>query len=84
MKKQDIDKLLYMLKDGEWHTTAEMMDEIKIEEYKVKLLLSFLQEFQFIRVDKKKSRIRLNPSMKEFLEKLKNINPASSYEEITA
>lgn len=84
MEKQDGDKLLDVLKDGKWHTAKEIMDKTRIEEHKEKLLMSFLREFEFIQADKKADRMRLNPSTKEFLEKLGKINPTSSYEEITA
>ena len=84
MKKQDADKLLDMLKDGKWYTTTEIVDKAKIEEHKLKLLTSFLRKFEFIQVDKKAGRMRLNLSTKKFLDKLGEVNPTSSYEEITA
>ena len=84
MKKQDIDKFLDALKDGKWHTVAEIIDRTRIEEHKMKLLTSFLQKFEFIQVDEKANRMRLDSSTKKFLEKLGEINPTSSYEEITA
>jgi hypothetical protein len=84
MKKQDVDKFLDALKNGKWHTTTEIAGKTKIEEHKLKLLTSFLRKFEFIQTDKKTDRMRLNPSTKKFLDKLGEVNPTSSYEEITA
>lgn len=84
MEKQDIDRLLDLLIDGKWYTIKEITDKTRIEEHKVKLVTSFLREFQFARIDKKTGRIRLNTSTKEFLEKLGKADSNSSYEEITA
>lgn len=84
MKKQGIEKLLDALKDREWHTVAETINRTGIEECRMKLVTSFLQEFQFIQQDKKRGKIKLTISTTEFLEKLEKTDPVSSYEEITA
>jgi predicted transcriptional regulator len=83
MKKQDIENLLDLLKDGKWYTAEKIMDKTRINEYKAKLMISFLQEFQFIQVDKKSGRIKLTISAKRFLENLEKTD-AASYEEIMA
>jgi DNA polymerase III delta subunit len=84
MDRQAIDKLLDALMDGKWHTAREIIDKTRIEEHKLKLITSFLREFQFIQEDKKTERIKLKTSTKELLEKLGKTDPNSSYEEITA
>jgi chromosome segregation and condensation protein ScpB len=84
MKRQDVDKFLDALKDGERHIMEETLHKTKIEEHKARLIVSFLLEFQFIQMDKKTGRTKLCTSTKEFLEKLGEIDSTSFYEEITA
>ncbi len=85
MERQDIDKLLEALIDGKWHTLEEIVQKTGIEEYRAKLVISFLQQFQFIQTDKKTGKIKLSALMRQFLEKLGDPNSASSfYEEMIA
>jgi hypothetical protein len=81
MGKQDIDKLLEALTDGKWHTLEEIVQKTGIEEYRAKLVISFLQQFQFIQIDKKNGKIKLSTLTRRFLEKLGDPNEASSFYE---
>jgi hypothetical protein len=83
MDTQTIDKILYTLKDGKQHTLEEITQKTGTKEPKAKLVIAFLQKFQFIEVNKNGS-IKLNPLTKEFLDKLDKTDPNSFYEEITA
>jgi len=81
MERQDIDKLLEVLIDGKWHTLEEIVQKTAIEEYRAKLVISFLQQFQFIQMDKRSGKIKLGTLMRQFLEKLGDPNEASSFYE---
>jgi hypothetical protein len=81
MERQDIDKLLEVLIDGKWHTIEEIVQKTDIEEYRAKLVIAFLQQFQFIQIDEKTEKIKLSTSMRQFLEKLGDPNEASSFYE---
>jgi len=83
MDKQAIDKILDALKNGRYHAPKEITEKIGIKEPKVRLIIAFLEEFQFIDADKD-GNIKLNALTKQFLHKLDETDPTSSYEEITA
>jgi DNA-binding IclR family transcriptional regulator len=83
VEKQGIDKLIDALKDGKWHSIEQIVQKTGIEKPKAKLVIAFLEQFQFIERDKRK--IKLNPLTKQLLEKLEDSDNASSfYEEMIA
>jgi predicted transcriptional regulator len=85
MEKQDVDKLLDVLKDGKWHSIEQIVQKTGIEEYKAKLVISFLEQFHFVHTDKKTGKIKLTALTKQFLEKLEDhTRPSSFYEEMIA
>jgi DNA-binding IclR family transcriptional regulator len=84
MDKQTIDKILDALKNGNQHTLLEITEKTNIQEPKAKLIVSFLQKFQFVQVDKRNGKIRLSSLTRQFLEKLDKHDPTAFYEEITA
>jgi DNA-binding IclR family transcriptional regulator len=78
-----IDKILDTLRDGKQHTLEEIMQKTGIKEPQIRLITAFLQEYQFIEVNKD-GTIKLNPQTKEFRDKLNKTDPDTFYEEITA
>lgn len=83
MDKQATDRILETLKNGRYHTLKEITEKTAMEERKVRLIIAFLEKFQFINVDKNEN-IKLSTLTKQFLHKLNETDPTSSYEEITA
>ena len=62
-----LDKVLELLKDGEWHPLREIVKEVGLSEDKVGEIVRFFAEYRFIQVDKERRRARLTPSVLEFL-----------------
>jgi DNA-binding IclR family transcriptional regulator len=84
MDKPAIDKILDALKDGEYHTLKEITQKTGIKQPKTRLVIAFLQKYQFIELNKN-GKIKLNVLIKQFLDKLDETDdPAPFYEEITA
>lgn len=84
MQMQCADKLLYALKDGRWHKAEDVQHMTGLDAKKMKLMLSFMNEFNLIETDKKVNQVRLSRLTKQFLKKLNESDPRESYEEITA
>ena len=68
-----IDKILELLEDGGWRDLKEITNESKLPESKAKMILSFLMEYDFIRLDTRQRRAKLTPPMLKFLSTIKRI-----------
>lgn len=76
MEKQGlpaIDEILELLKNGEWHSLEEVTDKTQLQGSKVKLITSFLAEYEFLETNKKEKKIKLSPGLLLFLKKIENI-----------
>ena len=58
---------LEILKDGKWHTLAEIRQKLGINEEQIKRTTEFLTEYEFVISDEEKKRIKLNRDAKKFL-----------------
>ena len=56
-----------MLGDGQWHLLIEIQRKSKIDKNQVSKLVKFLREYDFIIVDEKSQRIRLEETVQRFL-----------------
>jgi hypothetical protein len=83
MSRQAIDKILDALKNGKHHTIEDITEKTGIKGPKIGIIIAFLEEFQFIKVDKDQ-KITLNALTKQFLDRLDKTDPAPFYEKITA
>jgi hypothetical protein len=83
MDKPATDKILDTLKNGEYHTLEEITQKTAAKTHKARLVIEFLQKFQFIEINKNE-KIKLTTLTKQFLDNLDEAGSAPFYEEITA
>jgi len=69
----EINELLELLEDDEWHDLGQVAEKMRLNEFRVELILSFLAEYEFVSTDKEGRRIRLAPSVLRFLKKIKSV-----------
>lgn len=84
MKIGKVDQLFENLRDGRWHSLNEMARKTNMDEEKTKLIISFLEEFSFIQIDREKKKVRLDALTRKFLEKIEKHETAAHCQEITA
>ena len=65
--------MLELLEDDKWHDLSRVAEKMRVHEFRVELISSFLAEYEFISFDKEGRRIRLAPSVLRFLTKIKPI-----------
>jgi hypothetical protein len=65
-----IDKILWLLRDGEWHDLKEITKNIELSEFKVEIAVNFLGEYDFIQQNEKTRKIKLQPSILKFVRKI--------------
>lgn len=69
-----IDKILNLLKTGEWYSLQEVIDGCLLPESKVKLVLKFLNQFNFIEINDKEQKVRLRSQTFSFLNQIDELN----------
>ena len=68
-----VNVILDFLEDGKWHSLTEMSDKSGLHEFKLEIVTNFLAEYDFIKLDKTKQKVRLAVSVVDFLKKVKHI-----------
>ncbi len=68
-----IDNILWLLKDGEWYHLKDIAEKTAVPEVKVEIALSFLREYNFVQLNKKFRRAKLQPSIIKFIDKIQRI-----------
>ena len=68
-----IDGVLSILHNGDWHRLAEIAERTGTLESKVELISSFLSTYNFLEFNRKTKRIRLSHELREFFEKISEI-----------
>jgi hypothetical protein len=68
-----IDEILWMLSDGNWHDLKELGENVAMSNFKVEIAVNFLGQYHFIQQKAKIKRIRLQPSILEFMKKIQRI-----------
>jgi len=69
----EISELLELLEDDRWHDLSRVAEKMRLHEFRVELLVSFLAEYEFVSLDKEGRLVRLAPSVLSFLKKIKSI-----------
>jgi hypothetical protein len=68
-----IDEILWLLRDGEWHDLEEIKEFVSLPKFKVEIAVNFLGEYDFIQVNEKAGKVRLQPSILEFIKNIQRI-----------
>jgi hypothetical protein len=64
-----IDNVVELLKDGKWHSIAEISRKTKLNEFKVEILADFLADYSFLELNKKEKKAKLSRAFIDFLKK---------------
>ena len=68
-----IDEILWLLKDGKWHDLREITKKLALPKIKAEIAVSFLGEYNFVQLNKTDRRVKLQPSILEFLEEIQRL-----------
>jgi len=64
----DIDTILERLQDSQWHSLDEIGGYVSLSDDKVKRIIAFLEENEFINFDNDKTRAKIRTTGLRFLE----------------
>ena len=65
-----LDKILLLLKDGKWHNLKEIAEKMALPKIKTELAVSFLTEHNFILLNEKTKKVKLQSTTKKFVEEI--------------
>jgi hypothetical protein len=68
-----IDDILWLLKDGKWHDIEDVTQSVALPKSKAELVISFLGEYNFIQLNENVKKIKIQPSMLEFIEGIQRL-----------
>lgn len=61
------------LKDGKWHNLSEIAEKCSLDEHKVEMIVSFLSQYDFTKLDKRNHKAKLSPIMLEFVHEIQRL-----------
>jgi predicted transcriptional regulator len=65
-----LDKILLILKDGNWHAIQTLSENINIPQNKLIHVIDFLTEFDFIQLNDTQKKVKLQPPLFNFINEL--------------
>ena len=68
-----LDKILLILKDGEWHGIQALSEYINVPQDKMAHIIGFLTEFDFIQLDDTQKKVKLQPPLFKFINELSRL-----------
>ena len=68
-----LDNILWLLKNGKWHDVQEITNTLALPKAKTEIVISFLEEYNFIQLDEDVKKIKLQPSILEFIEGIQHL-----------
>jgi len=68
-----LDKILFILKDGEWQSIQSISESINVPQDKMTHIIGFLTEFDFIQLDNTQKKVKLQPPLFKFINELSRL-----------
>lgn len=68
-----LDEILWLLKDGKWHSLREIITKCSSQEPIVNMAVSFLREFDFVQLDEQGQKVRLQPLTLGFIDEIQRV-----------
>jgi DNA-binding IclR family transcriptional regulator len=62
-----ITMILEMLGDGKWHGIEELQLRLGLNELKVQEIAMFLNKYDFVKIDKKQRKVKINRNFQKLL-----------------
>jgi len=64
---QEIDEVVDLIKDGQWHTLEDIVTKATLPELKTNKILEFLADYNFIHLDSRHKKAKVTHSLMKFL-----------------
>ena len=70
---QWVDAILDLLEDGKWHNLTELECKSGLRKFNLGVIIDFLAEYDLMRLEKDKQRVKLAMAVVHFLAKIRDI-----------
>ena len=64
---------LALLSDGKWHGTDELLAKLEFNEHDLQEITAFLVNYEFVKVDKKNGKVRINEDFQKLVAQTNNV-----------
>ena len=68
-----VDDILKLMENGKWHGLKEIGKKTQLQDLDIVSVAKFLAQYNFIKLDKEGKKARLDPSMQDFLKKIRQL-----------
>lgn len=68
-----VNDILELLENGRWHDLEEIRKKIQLQDLDITSVTRFLTKYNFIKVDKKGKRAKLDSATQNFLKKIRRL-----------
>lgn len=68
-----INDILWLLKDGEWHSLKEIAEKAALAKVKAEKVVSFLGEYDFVQLNENTKKVRLQQPLLEFINEIQHL-----------
>jgi DNA-binding IclR family transcriptional regulator len=65
--------ILRLLENGKWHYLKDIEKSTSLNSSKVENVTNFLANYNFVKLDKAKQKVKLDPPMNKFLKRLRQL-----------
>jgi len=68
-----VEAILQLLENGRWHHLSDIQKKTMLHRSKIEALTRFLANYNFIKIDDEKQKVKIDPSLKQFLARLRQL-----------
>ena len=67
------DDILKLMENGKWHGLKEIGKKTQLQDLDIVSVAKFLAQYNFIRLDEERQKVKLDPSTRRFLKKIQQL-----------
>jgi DNA-binding IclR family transcriptional regulator len=65
--------ILRLLENGKWHNLKDIENETRLDRFKVENVTKFLANYNFVKLDEARQKVKLDPPTTKFLKRLRQL-----------
>jgi DNA-binding IclR family transcriptional regulator len=65
--------IIQLLENGKWHNLSDIEQETQINRNKVEAITAFLANYNFVKLDEKRQKVKLDNPTTKFFKKIRQI-----------